>query len=354
MSRHRGRGACATGAASSRVPGGGRRNRPRADIPAGDSARILDACRFCTTWKTASRRSSGGGSSSTAAATRRWTRRARPAGWARRDGHRLSPHPGPRARAGIEVAEALEEGVPMRWLSTIQHADDGSLLSSGWRSTRPGSRSRPARSKSSRRTADPGAGPGYRPSLLDGVPGVTSRRRRRQVDPNDDRASGVFAGGDMVPGRTHGDRAVGHGKTGGARTSTRGCAAARAIAAAEHRPRPTSNGSTPGTTPTPRDGPAELEAARRLKASTKSSAGWMSPRRCSRRGDACRAETASSATTATAYVRTTQSSSWSPAGGTIRLRLLQGLRDLRSAECPCGAIVMRPSRRSVLVTAPEE
>jgi len=44
----------------------------------------------------------------------------------------------------IEVTEALEEGVTMRWLSTITRADEGRCRSRRCASTTPGSPSRPA------------------------------------------------------------------------------------------------------------------------------------------------------------------------------------------------------------------
>jgi NADPH-dependent glutamate synthase beta subunit-like oxidoreductase len=52
----------------------------------------------------------------------------------------------------FEVEEALEEGVLVKWLSTIKHADGGRLCSSGWSSTTADSRSRPASSRSSKLT----------------------------------------------------------------------------------------------------------------------------------------------------------------------------------------------------------
>ncbi len=51
----------------------------------------------------------------------------------------------------FEVEEALEEGVMMKWLSTIRNVEAGSIMWRRWRSTRPASRSRPARSRRSRR-----------------------------------------------------------------------------------------------------------------------------------------------------------------------------------------------------------
>ena len=52
----------------------------------------------------------------------------------------------------FEVEEAEEEGIQMKWLSTVKTPTAASSCSSGWSSTRPASRNRPAKSKSSRPT----------------------------------------------------------------------------------------------------------------------------------------------------------------------------------------------------------
>ena len=85
--------------------------------------------RCCAAWRARRSRCSAGGWSSTAAATRRWTRPAPPSGSAptdaivvyRRTRERMPAH-------DFEVEEAEEEGVMMKWLSTIKHADEGKLV----------------------------------------------------------------------------------------------------------------------------------------------------------------------------------------------------------------------------------
>ena len=142
---------------------------------------------------------------------------------------------------------------------------------------------------------------------------------------------GIFAGGDMVPAERTVTVGVGHGKQ-AARTSTPGSAArqrreragarARSVRAAEHLVL---------------HGRSALDAAAaRARAppsphSRRSSAGSTRRRPSTRRGAASPAATASPATTATASAPTTRCSS---SGGEdeplrVRLRLLQGLRDLR-------------------------
>ena len=78
--------------------------------------------------------------------------------------------------------------------------------------------------------------------------------------------------------------------------------------------------------------------------STRWSAGWTPPPRCSRRAGACPAATASSATTATACARTTRSASSARASGyEIDYDYCKGC-GICVAECPAGAIEMRPER----------
>ena len=102
----------------------------RAYIPAGvgrEGARRRLRC--CAAWRARSSRCSAAASSSTAAATPRWTSPAPPGGSGaeeavvvyRRTRDRMPAH-------DFEVEEALEEGVLVKWLSTIKHADDGKLV----------------------------------------------------------------------------------------------------------------------------------------------------------------------------------------------------------------------------------
>ena len=113
---------------------------------------------------------------------------------------------------------------------------------------------------------------------------------------------GVFAGGDVVGGGAHRDRSR--------RAGRRAALAADAWLRGEPVRAPTRyrypkrplNGSTPGTSPTRRTpcGPGWRPPGART-ASTRWSAGSPRTTRATRRGAACRAATASSATTATAY-----------------------------------------------------
>jgi hypothetical protein len=121
----------------------------RAYIPAGDvSAKILDAVvGTCAAWK---------GREADARPPRRrlWRRqhrdRRRAHGQAlgaerpiivyRRNRDKMPAH-------DFEVEEAMQEGVMIKWLSTIKQAGESSITSRRWRSTRRLSRSRPANSR---------------------------------------------------------------------------------------------------------------------------------------------------------------------------------------------------------------
>ena len=115
----------------------------------------------------------------------------------------------------FEVEEAEEEGVLMKWLSTIKQADDGQGRHRAHGARRDAaSRSRPASSRSSRRTPSSSRS-ARRPtsSLLDGVPGLEVEDGVVTVGPNMMSGyPGIFAGGDMVPAERTVTVAVGHGK----------------------------------------------------------------------------------------------------------------------------------------------
>ena len=113
-----------------------------------------------------------------------------------------------------EVAEALEEGVIMRWLSTIRHVDEGSMVVERMELDADGF-PRPT-GETEELAADSlvlALGQDVDLSLLDGVPDLEVVDGVVTVD---DRMmtghAGVFAGGDMVPSERTVTVAVGHGK----------------------------------------------------------------------------------------------------------------------------------------------
>jgi NADPH-dependent glutamate synthase beta subunit-like oxidoreductase len=114
----------------------------------------------------------------------------------------------------IEVTEALEEGITMRWLSTVKHADEGKLVIEKMRLDDTGF-PQPT-GEFEELAADClvlALGQDADLAVLDGVPGVTFSHGT--VDVGADLMTGhpgIFAGGDMVPADRTVTVAVGHGK----------------------------------------------------------------------------------------------------------------------------------------------
>ncbi len=187
----------------------------RAYIPAGDSARILDAVSVLRDMEGDSppmlgRRVAvygGGNTAMDAARTARRLGAAEAVVVYRRTRERMPAH-------DIEVTEALEEGVTMRWLSTVARADQGKLLIEKMRLDETGF------PQPTGEFEDLGAdtlilalGQNADLSLLEDVPGVTFEDGVVQVGPDLMTGyPGIFAGGDMVPAERTVTVAIGHGK----------------------------------------------------------------------------------------------------------------------------------------------
>ena len=114
-----------------------------------------------------------------------------------------------------EVADAVDEGVEMKWLSTIKHVDPDALLIEKMTLDETGF-PQPT-GEFERLEADSvvlALGQDTDLSLLERVPGVTTVDGVVQVGPDMmTGASGIFAGGDMVPAERTATVAIGHGKT---------------------------------------------------------------------------------------------------------------------------------------------
>jgi 2-oxoacid:acceptor oxidoreductase delta subunit (pyruvate/2-ketoisovalerate family) len=114
----------------------------------------------------------------------------------------------------IEVEEALEEGVTMRWLSTVAHADAGKLVIEKMKLDETGF-PQPT-GEFEELEADClvlALGQNSDLSVLDGVPGVTFSDGVVEVGPDLMTGHpGIFAGGDMVPSERTVTVAIGHGK----------------------------------------------------------------------------------------------------------------------------------------------
>jgi 2-oxoacid:acceptor oxidoreductase delta subunit (pyruvate/2-ketoisovalerate family) len=114
----------------------------------------------------------------------------------------------------IEITEALEEGVTMRWLSTIAHADDGQLTIEKMRLDETGFPQPTGEFETLQ--ADSlilALGQDADLTVLAGVPGVQFADGVVQVGTGLMTGHpGVFAGGDMVPAERTVTVAIGHGK----------------------------------------------------------------------------------------------------------------------------------------------
>ncbi|HEY7484900.1 MAG TPA: NAD(P)-binding protein [Streptosporangiaceae bacterium] len=187
----------------------------RAYIPAGDSARILDAVSMLRSMEGAEppmlgRRVvvyGGGNTAMDAARTARRLGATDAVVVYRRTRDRMPAH-------DFEVDEAVEEGVRMKWLSTITHADDGKITIEKMRLDETGF-PQPT-GEFEELSADSvvlALGQEADLRLLEGVPGIEAEGGVVKVADNLMTGHpGIFAGGDMVPSERTVTVAVGHGK----------------------------------------------------------------------------------------------------------------------------------------------
>ncbi|GAB4173250.1 MAG: NAD(P)-binding protein [Rhodocyclaceae bacterium] len=187
----------------------------RAYIPAGDSSRILDAVSVLRsmegeTQPMLGRRVVVYGGGNTAIDVARTARRlgAEEAILVyRRTRERMPAH-------DFEVEEALQEGVMMKWLSTIKQAEEGRIVVEKMRLDEKGFPQPTGEIETLE--ADSlvlALGQDVDLSLLEGVPGLEIVGGVVQVDRKLMTGyPGVFAGGDMVPSERTVTVAIGHGK----------------------------------------------------------------------------------------------------------------------------------------------
>jgi NADPH-dependent glutamate synthase beta subunit-like oxidoreductase len=186
----------------------------RAYIPAGDSARILDAVSLLRGVEgcppALGRRVvvyGGGNTAMDAARTARRYGATDAVVVYRRDRDRMPAH-------DFEVEEAIEEGVTMKWLSTIAQADGGHIRIEKMRLDETGFPQPTGEFEDLAADAVVLAlGQQADLSLLSGLPGVEVEDGVVKV--GDDLMTGlpgVFAGGDMVPSERTVTVAAGHGK----------------------------------------------------------------------------------------------------------------------------------------------
>lgn len=187
----------------------------RAFIPAGDSARVLDAVSVLRSMEGEAppllgRRVVVYGGGNTAIDVARTAQRLGATEAVivyRRTRDRMPAH-------DFEVEEALQEGVTVRWLSTIRRAEEGEITVEKMVLDAAGQPQPTGEFETLQ--ADSlvlALGQEVDLSLLDGVPDVELRDGVVQVDPQLMTGHpGIFAGGDMVPAERNVTVAIGHGK----------------------------------------------------------------------------------------------------------------------------------------------
>jgi 2-oxoacid:acceptor oxidoreductase delta subunit (pyruvate/2-ketoisovalerate family) len=187
----------------------------RAYIPAGDSARILDAVSLLGSMEgeeapLLGRRVAvygGGDTAMDAARTARRLGATEAVVVYRRTRERMPAH-------DFEVEEALEEGVRMKWLSTIAHADDGRITIERMRLDESGFPQPTGEFEElDADTVVLALGQDSDLSLLEGVPDLAVAHGSVEVGQGlMTGCPGIFAGGDMIPAERTVTVAVGHGK----------------------------------------------------------------------------------------------------------------------------------------------
>jgi 2-oxoacid:acceptor oxidoreductase delta subunit (pyruvate/2-ketoisovalerate family) len=189
----------------------------RAYIPAKDSSRILDAVAVLRSMEEAEQPMLGRrvvvyGGGNTAIDVARTAKRLGATDAIivyRRTREKMPAH-------DFEVEEALEEGVMVKWLSTIKQSGDGGALTIEKMKLDDKGNPQPT-GEFETLEADSlvlALGQDVDLSLLDGVPGLALKDGVVQVDPVTMMTGhpGLFAGGDMVPAERNVTVAVGHGK----------------------------------------------------------------------------------------------------------------------------------------------
>ena len=318
----------------------------RAYIPAGDSARIMDAVSLLHRVEDGSvpmlgRRVAvygGGNTAMDAARTARRLGASEAVVVYRRTRDRMPAH-------DIEVEEALEEGVTMRWLSTVTRADGGTLVIEKMRLDDSGF-PQPT-GEFEELAADClvlALGQDADLAVLDGVPGVTFSGGT--VDVGADLMTGhpgIFAGGDMVPAERTVTVAIGHGKK-----AARNIDAWLRGASRDQAPRPGLAGCGGLNTWYYADAPGtvrpKLAAARRtgtfdeVTGGLDESTALFEARRCMSCGNCFGCDNCYGACPDNAVIKTGPGG---PGDYAIDYDYCKGC-GICAAECPCGAIAMVP------------
>lgn len=186
----------------------------RAYIPAGDAAHVLDAVTVLRSMEGEEqpflgRRVVVYGGGNTAIDVARTAKRlgAEPLVVYRRTRERAPAHQ-------FEIEEAIEEGVHMKWLSTIAHADEGEIRIEKMKLDENG---RPIPTGEFETVSADSVvlalGQETNLKFLEGIDGLQMENGSVVVDGSMmTGCPGIFAGGDMVPGERNVTVAIGHGK----------------------------------------------------------------------------------------------------------------------------------------------
>ena len=323
----------------------------RAYIPAGEAARILDAVSLLRSMEGEERPLlgrrvvvyGGGNTAMDAARTAKRLGAEEAIVVYRRTRERMPAH-------DFEVEEAEEEGVMMKWLSTIKQADEGKLVLEKMELDETGF-PQPT-GELEELEADSvvlALGQEADLSLLDGVPGLEVEDGVVQVEPNMMTGHpGIFAGGDMVPAERTVTVGVGPRQEGGAQHRRAGCAGLGAPAAAKHELATFDTLNTWYYADAPRTVQPQLELARRdVDASTRSSGGLdesnalFEARRCLSCGNCFSCDNCYGVCPDNAVLKLGEAADANVNGYEIDLDYCKGC-GMCVAECPCGAIEMVP------------
>ncbi len=323
----------------------------RAYIPAGEAARIVDAVTLLHSMEDEERPLlgrrvviyGGGNTAMDAARTAKRLGATDAIVVYRRTREQMPAH-------DFEVEEAEEEGVMMRWLSTIKHADEGKLVLERMELDETGF-PQPT-GETEELEADSlvlALGQEADLSLLEGVPGLEISDGVVQVGPNMMTGhEGIFAGGDMVPAERTVTVGVGHGKK--AAHNIDGW-----LRGLEHRPPAKHELATFETLNTwyysdaPRAEQAQLDLARRtsgfeevVEGLDRSNALYEA-RRCLSCGTCFSCDNCYGVCPDNAVLKLSEAADANVHGYEIDLDYCKGC-GMCVAECPCGAIEMVPEK----------
>ena len=317
----------------------------RAFIPAKDSARILDAVSVLRSMEEGEKPMLGRrvvvyGGGNTAVDVARTAKRLGATEAVivyRRTREKMPAH-------DLEVEEALAEGVMVKWLSTIKRADESGLTIEKMTLDAQGMPQPTGEFETLE--ADSlvlALGQDVDLALLDGVPGLTLKDGVVQVDPATMMTgrAGLFAGGDMVPAERNVTVAVGHGKK-AARHIDAWLRGTLLAAPPKHAPAPFERLNTWYYSDAPKTLRPQLDLARRSSSFDEVQGGLteanalFEARRCLSCGNCFECDNCYGVCPDNAVIKLGPGKRFE-----FNLDYCKGC-GMCVAECPCGAIEMRP------------